>query len=471
MSASPSSGDLPIDASVARAHQLRQDWAQAMSDDALLKQLVRCEPPEVTIVAIAGLINGFYCGEQRIAQAPALASRLAPVLEEIRLGIQKALPYLLSSRRRLGWGQRDVDIALMRWIRRSGMLSLVLGAGVSQGAGAPGWADLVKLLLQRALTRGHEICRVVPSQNNPPVPPFELTPEGKVLFDMREIGTTWRVEREVVRVERLTPEAEEQARVILDTLDRAILEKRPITNTELLMRGAQLCYDLYGQDMFTCLTDILYSRATKPSETHRAIASLAHRQETPERRLMPGWESVIIYNFDNLVGEAFLECNIPHSVWVMTRNGIRNISHPLTEKASWQVPIFHPHGFTPRNLFEITDMRFVFSTAQYQAVYGDITDGLIDRVLDRYLANPVHVALYIGCSFTDEHMNNLLRQAAKRYPWRWHYAILPWPNKRNGCIPDVSEIEKNSAKYLDLGVQPIWVDDFSEIPPVVRSLK
>jgi hypothetical protein len=280
---------MPVDAAVARAVQLRQTWAQAMSDDALLKELVRCESPEVTIIGIAGLINGMYRGGQKLASlthvAPDLAARLAPetsaYVEAIRPRIQKLLPYLLASRRRLGWRQREVDIELMRWTRRSCTLSLVLGAGISQGAGAPGWAELVKLLLQRALERGHEISHMVPSKDNPPVQPFKFTPEGKILVDMRAMGTTWRVEREVVRVKRFTRKAEQQARAILARLHLASLQKRQV-NTEILMRGAQLCSSLYGQHMFTHLTGILYKNAPKPSETHRAIASLAVCNRCPD---------------------------------------------------------------------------------------------------------------------------------------------------------------------------------------------
>ena len=474
--------------SVARAVQLRQTWAQAMSDDALLKELVGCESPEVTIIGIAGLINGMYRGGQKLASlmhvAPDLAARLSPAtsayVEAIRPRIQKLLPYLLASRRRLGWRQREVDIELMRWVRRSCTLSLVLGAGISQGAGAPGWAELVKLLLQRALERGHEISHMVPAKDNPPVQPFTPTPKGEIILDMRAMGTTWSVERGVVRVKRFTRKAEQQARAILARLNLASLQKRQ-ANTEILMRGAQLCSNLYGQHMFTHLTGILDRRAPQPSETHRAIASLAGVQQVPGRGFVPGWESVITYNFENLMGEAFTEYKIPHAAWAMTHQGVRGAPDKLAkcidakklgkDKDSWYVPIYHLHGFTPREPFLITDTRFVFSTKQYLDIYGDRKDGMIDRVLDQYLANPVHIALYVGCSFADEYMNELLRQAAERYPGRWHYAILKWPEDRNGRLPGPDEISENSAKYLKFGVQPIWVDDFEEIPPIVRSLK
>ena len=444
--------------------KFREAWDRALaSDDALLDQLVRREPPGVTIVEIAGHINGMYRGEQKIAQFNTEAESPFGSAESVRARIPRLLTHLKMSRRRLGWRQRDVDITLLRWIRRSSALSLVLGAGISQGAGAPGWADLVKLLLSMALDRGHEILRGVPSPNNPPGVPWEITPKG----ELRVTGSgTWRFEPEVARVERFGPDAEKQARNILSSL-----EAGAVTDAELLMRGAQLCADLYGQHMFSHLGRILSDKAPQPSETHRAIAPLGHAQEVPGRGLMPGWESVITYNFDDLMGEAFTEFKIPHAAWVLTQRGILGDPDKLAQESSWHVPIFHLHGYTPRRPFLITDTRFVFSTAQYRDIYGNIRAGLIDRVLNGYLANPVHVALYVGCSFIDQAMNGLLHQAAQRYPGRWHYAILKWPEERNGRVPDADEMEAKSAKYLDLGVQPVWIDDFSEIHPLIKSLQ
>lgn len=449
---------------MAAVSQFQNEWNRALqSDDALLAELIRRESPGVTIFQITGFINGIYRAVQTVEKLNAAAGSARFSMPRLRMRIEKLLPELTTSRRQLGWNQREVDIALLRWIRLSSMLSPVLGAGVSQGAGALGWADLVKALLSRALERGREVSRMVPSPNKPAGPPIERTPES----ELRTIGEgSWTVQREVVGVERFTPEDETQARDILSKL-----EAGEVTDTEILMHGAQLCSNLFGQHMFTHLTTLLYKRAPQPSQTHRAIASLGAAQDVPKRGRQPGWESVITYNFDDLMGEAFTQCKVPHARWVLTTGGVRGDPDQLAQKSSWHVPIFHLHGYTPRRPFLITDTRFVFSTAQYRAIYGDQKDGLIDRVLDRCLANPVHVALYIGCSFIDKEMNGLLREAARRYPGRWHYAILKWPETRNGRVPDTDEIESKSTKYLDLGVRPIWVDDFAEIPEIVSSLK
>jgi hypothetical protein len=419
--------------------QNRQAWHAALSgqDDALLSQLAEGEPPGVAHFEIATYINGLY----RMTQHPFFQGR------DVRPDVERVLPTVHAIRRRLGWRQRELDIGLMRWIRRASALSVVIGAGVTMAAGGPSWAELVRLLLKVALEKGHEITQMVPTPDSTP---------GHETY-----------ERQVIRVERFKPEAEEEARHVL-----ALIEMQQ-ADTEALMRGAQLCYDLFSQHLFTHITQILYPRAPQPSPIHRAIAELAYAQHVPDRGpgLFPGWDSIISYNFDDLMGEALTEQQVPHAAWAMRGGEIVGDPDELAKGSDWHQPIFHLHGYTPRRLFLITNVEFVFSTAQYFKVYGGQRSGIIDRALNQYLANPVHVSLYIGCSFSDEAMNDLLREAARRYPGRFHFALLRLPGVLRGQEPTSDQLEAASARYRDMGVQPIWVHDYDEIPEIIRSLK
>lgn len=419
--------------------QNRQAWRAALSgqDDALLPQLAEGEPPGVAHFEIATYINGLY----RMTQNPFFQGR------DVRPDVERVLPTVYAIRRRLGWRQRELDIGLMRWIRRASALSLVIGAGVTMAAGGPSWAELVRLLLKVALEKGHEITQMVPTPDSTP---------GHETY-----------KRQVIRVERFKPEAEEEARRVL-----ALIEMQQ-ADTEALMRGAQLCYDLFSQHLFTHITQILYSRAPQPSPIHRAIAELAHAQHVPDRGpgLFPGWDSIISYNFDDLLGEALTEQQVPHAAWAMRGGEIVGDPDELAKGSDWHQPIFHLHGYTPRRLFLITNVEFVFSTAQYFKVYGGQRSGIIDRALNQYLANPVHVSLYIGCSFSDEAMNDLLREATRRYPGRFHFALLRLPGVLRGQEPTSDQLEAASARYHDMGVQPIWVHDYDEIPEIIRSLR
>jgi hypothetical protein len=419
--------------------QNRTAWQAALfgKDDALLAQLAESEPPGETHFEIATYINGLY----RMTQHPFFQGR------DVRPDVERVLPTVHAIRRRLGWRQRELDIGLMRWIRRASALSVVIGAGVTMAAGGPSWAELVRLLLKVALEKGHEITQMVPTPDSTP---------GHETY-----------ERQVIRVERFKPEAEEEARRVL-----ALIEMQQ-ADTEALMRGAQLCYDLFSQHLFTHITQILYSRAPQPSPIHRAIAELAHAQHVPDRGpgLFPGWDSIISYNFDDLMGEALTEQQVPHAAWAMRGGEIVGDPDELARKSDWHQPMLHLHGYTPRRLFFITNVEFVFSTAQYFKVYGGQRSGIIDRALNQYLANPVHVSLYIGCSFSDEAMNDLLREAARRYPGRFHFALLRLPGVLRGQEPTSDQLEAASARYHDMGVQPIWVHDYDEIPEIVRRLK
>ena len=419
--------------------QNRPAWQAALfgRDDALLAQLAESEPPGETHFEIATYINGLY----RTTQHPFYQG------QDVRPDVERVLPAVHALRQRLGWRQRELDIGLMRWIRRASALSVVIGAGVTMAAGGPSWVELVRLLLEVSLEKGHEITQMVPAPDS--------TPDHQTF------------ERQVVGVERFKPEAEEEAKRIL-----ALIEAWQ-ADTEALMRGAQLCYDLFGQHLFTHITGIIYSRAPQPGPIHRAIAELAHEQHVPDRGpgLFPGWDSIISYNFDDLMGEALAEQQVPHAAWAMSGGELVGDPDELARKSDWHQPIFHLHGYTPRRLFLITSVEFVFSTSQYFKVYGDKRSGIIDQALDQYLANPVHVSLYVGCSFSDEAMNDLLREAAQRYPGRFHFALLRLPEELRGREPTSDELETASARYRDMGVQPIWVHEYDEIPEIIRTLK
>jgi hypothetical protein len=207
------------------------------------------------------------------------------------------------------------------------------------------------------------------------------------------------------------------------------------------------------------MTGVLYSRCHEPGPIHRAIAALG------------SWDAVITYNFDDLAGEAFDERDLPRAVWAMSGGEMKGDPNALAQESDWHQPIFHVHGYTPRKLFRITHSEFVFSTHQYAERYGRDYDGVLAHVLQAHLARAVHAALYIGCSFQDEEMNNLLRHAHAELPGRTHFAFLQWPEPLGGSIPSSDEVAERSQPYVEMGVQPVWFEDFDEIPALIGALR
>ncbi|MBZ0301218.1 MAG: SIR2 family protein, partial [Anaerolineae bacterium] len=329
-------------------------------------------------------------------------------------------------------------------------LSMVVGAGATIDAGGPSWPALVRRLLDIALTKGHEITEMV------------RTP------DSTEDHLT--MERRVIDVKRLDSQQEMIARHVLGLIDAGKAD------TEDLMLGAQLCYDLFGQHLFMHLTGILYENGRQPGAIHQAIADLADFQLVPDRGpgLFPGLDSIITYNFEDLLGEALDARGFGRVAWAMRGDEMAGDPNEIARKAgqnSDYLHIYHLHGYTPRRLFLITQVRFIFSTAQYLREYQDRRSGIIDNVFYQYLANPVHYALYVGCSFDDDAMNDLLRHAASQLPGRQHYALLHWPGPKPYLQSGMDELEKAAERYVDIGVRPIWFDDFDEIPGMIRLLK
>jgi hypothetical protein len=392
----------------------RDAWQRALiaADGTLLEMLALDDEPGAALFELATYVN-----------APGLEARFDLVE-----------PVVARVRRELGWQQREVDLGLMRWIRRSACLSVVLGAGATMAAGGPSWSKLVRVLLQSALEEGHQLTE-------------------DVVTEQTETSRT--VERRTVGVEHFAPEAEEHARRVLAAIER----HGASTDVDELQAGAQLCSDLWGQELFMHLTGVLYSSCKAPGPIHRAIAELGR------------WDAVITYNFDDLAGEAFDECELPRAVWAMSAGEMKGDPNALAQESDWHQRIFHLHGYTPRKLFRITDSEFVFSTHQYAERYGRDYEGVLAHVLHAHLARPVHAALYVGCSFEDEEMNNLLRRAHEELPGRYHFAMLRWPERLDGRTPSAEAVAEQSQRYLDMGVQPVWFEDFDELPALIGALR
>lgn len=413
-------------------------WKLALlgGDDKLLDQLVREQPPRLVHLAIMSYTNNMYYNlnvegfwssawsqfsEQ--GNSPVLADRES---RSVFASVGRAQAKLEAVRQKLGPQLREIDLGLLREIRESGKLSIVLGAGATMAAGGPSWAELVRRMLDLALGGGSTTARFEQAQ-------------------------------------------ERNAHEIL-----ALIESGD-ADTEALMRGAQLCYDLFGQRLFTHFHSALYEGNRRPSEIHRAIAKLVSFPETqnPDRAPSFGWDCIVSYNFDDLMGEAIDSEHKPRAAWAMRGDSKVGDPNALAERAGREgvyQDIYHLHGYTPRRLFRITQVKFVFSTSQFGELYPEGNE-LLDLVLDDHLTNPIHHALYVGCSFDDNAMNSLLQESWQQWPGRWHYALLQWQGRKRYTTSTAEEINAASGSYTELGVQPVWFDEFGEIPGMILGLE
>jgi SIR2-like protein len=309
------------------------EWERALwgEDHAWLQVLIKRQAPT----------DALHKLERHIRQLYMLSELQPESIDRDRAArrIDQLSAFLPELRRQIGgWSEQQAhDLRTLQWIRRNSALSVVLGAGATIAAGGPSWPTLVKKLLLIAVNKGREI-----------------------------YGTMVRVDR----VKRLTTKAEMEARQILNKIEAGS------TDTELLKRGAQLCADLFEESLFQHITAILYPGAKRePSRIHRSIARLAARRCGPR----PGLVSVINYNFDSLMNEALEEEGISYTCQFMANRKIEQFAPKKDTSPNQSMPVIHLHGFTPRRtLFDISGLDFVFSTQQFDEVYSDVEETIIN---------------------------------------------------------------------------------------------
>ncbi|KAL3483954.1 hypothetical protein BJX62DRAFT_248887 [Aspergillus germanicus] len=441
----------------------QSEWKQLIAnfDPNLLTDLRRREPPVHSLFEIERTINGLC---RSVKRGHNLNSQMGQTVVDIEATRERARQFAANTseatremRRDLGWNVREFDISLLRQVRRSSALSIVLGAGASMAAPchAPSWPALVEGLLHQTIGRVMELWLPKP-QDLEQLPPEALQP----LANERKSAKRYNADEETTAIEVL--------RCIEDAR-----RNRQSVDADILMRGADVCHNLCGQRLFTLMTAMLYEGDRMLSETHRAIARLARSQCVPDRGgHFMGWDGIITYNYDDFMEQALSDLQVPSTAIAMRGEEIAGDPNCFARPGGLYLPVYHPHGYTPRKPFLITKVPYVFATSGYQSQYGQSVSKVLELFKSDYLENPVHVSLYVGCSFSDRYMNQLLEEAFETWPGRYHYALLPWPGGlADDQEPSGQEIEQRSEQYLAMGIRPIWLRNFGEIPQIISQLE
>jgi len=158
---------------------------------------------------------------------------------------------------------------------------------------------------------------------------------------------------------------------------------------------------------------------------------------------------------------------VPYSI-LTVKDGKGELS--VTSDSDSYTEIIHVHGFVPREIMRIDGIQYVFSTSQYEELYGTKKSSLLSTIR-MLLEKPDLYAFYIGCSFTDTAMNEIIAQASTRRPGNFHFALMKLPDQfLNTLEVPEEEIMKEEERYLNIGVQPIWFREFEDIPELITRL-
>ena len=200
-------------------------------------------------------------------------------------------------------------------------------------------------------------------------------------------------------------------------------------------------YDELDFSLVSDIRNVLYSHITKKTELLPSVCILIKTGKV---------ESVITYNYDDLLEEALKVEQIPFTP-------IDRSNRP----ASGTLPIHHIHGMVARDTDEAYDSNVVLSEEDYHGLYNDAFHWANTEQLHALTQTS---SFFIGLSMKDPNLRRLLDMSfAKGTKEAVHFAFLP----RN----EFKEPTKAETLFYHMGVNIIWYEDVNELPKMVLALK
>lgn len=335
------------------------------------------------------------------------------------------------------------DIKLNGWNKTENLsiaykndeLVLVLGAGVSVSYNLPSWDNLLQKLLFYTLKNG----------NN---------------------------------------DHDEDASTLLSKLFTRLFDNSPLISARYL----EEYFKKKNLNLNETLRKVLYEGIdrTSDSDTYKEILQYCI---APGKS--PNLDSIITYNYDDILETMLKNSKIEIPFKPIYKIGM-NVSNG-------DLPIYHVHGYLPENS-DIDEENIItlsenFYHKQYNEVYSWNNMVQINKFREK-------TCLFIGISLTDPNIRRLLDVAMmqrgsiskyhylikKRYKKEWlenklkiildnDNDLFNEKNRTNISLDDtVESLMKMMEEFEELdaqsfGLQIIWINDFSEIPIILKEIR
>lgn len=319
--------------------------------------------------------------------------------------------------------ENEIKVKKLKEAYRNEKLVLVLGAGVSIDAGIPLWSDLINRLTLRMLKS-----QMKPGNDE------ESSAEDNTKLSDKDIKIINRLVKKTRKKDEETP----------------------------LMQMRYIRAGLKNDEYYNTVREELYAKKRIRTDTEllEAIVNLSAPKRSHENL-----QSILTYNFDNLVEQCLAKRNIAHNI-------IYNDSaHPVSNKLN----IYHVHGYLPQHGDIDKKTELIFSEEDYHRVYGRAYGWSNMAQVTAFQNN---VCLFVGCSLTDPNLRRLLDEAMGHPEEPRHFAVMK-RKKFEAKTKDETEAIKWYQDFDDnirdqifksFGISVIWVDEYSEIPDILNSL-
>lgn len=233
---------------------------------------------------------------------------------------------------------------------------------------------------------------------------------------------------------------------------------------------------------------LLYDQI-KPDFTSDTMKEIVQLAAAPGKS--PNLDSIITYNFDDVLEEELRKASIQvpfRSIFTVGQNPTEN-----------ELPIFHVHGFIPREGTLSAENEITLGENLYHQQYTNIYNWANLVQLSKFKDSH---CLFMGTSLTDPNQRRLLDIAntlrgnssmrhfiiKRRYPHETIEERLRSLLEANKDIFDekvmhniqfselvqamleaVHKFDEKDASSL--GVQTVWVDEFKEVPEVLKQMR
>lgn len=217
--------------------------------------------------------------------------------------------------------------------------------------------------------------------------------------------------------------------------------------------------EIFGDEFHEKLRQALYEGYNKNIREYSSVYSISKLCVPPRGRL--GVSAIVTYNYDDVLEFYLNNSEVKH----------RSIYLEYECPASDELPIYHVHGFLPQH-GEITkemEESIVFGEHEYHLQYEKAF--LWQNVTQLGILRE-KTALFIGLSMNDPNIRRLLDVAYNYSKSPKHYAIIrdEWVSYENQNLANIFR-NMHEKTFEKLGVNIIWIKDFSEIHRVVKSIK
>lgn len=197
---------------------------------------------------------------------------------------------------------------------------------------------------------------------------------------------------------------------------------------------------IFGDEFNSVVADCLYKHGLNISDSVRSVAH-------------SGVNNIVCFNFDDILEELFRTECLSHNVVLNGEKFNINETNHTT--------IFHPHGYLGRfdSKLEQEKSNIVLSKSDYDNLYQDhycLTNLIKISIL------MTKTVIFVGMSMTDPNTIRLLKEIRNIGADSWHYAFMK--------IESEDHLEGETKRLRSLGVYPVWYQEHSDIPGIMKQL-